>query len=386
MASNKNTFDVIVIGVGSMGSATCYYLASKGLKVLGLEQFEIPHTLGAHGGQSRIIRKAYFEHPDYVPLLERAYQNWAHLEEMSGAKVFYRTGLVYFGEQDNELMKGIRLSANEYNIHIEALNGQASASKHPQFDIPSSFDTIFEPDAGFILPEKTISLYYELALRAGASIKTRIKVDSWKDEGGGISVSANGQSYKAEKLIITAGAWTKQMVSSLRIPTTVHKQVITWVKPKDWSSFELSNFPCWVIAGPDYPGIFYGFPMLPAKNNYGEVGLKVAHHYPGEVIDPDTDTIEIPQEELEKLEAIMHKYLPGTFDGFLNVKTCKYTQTPDEHFIIDKLPSHENVIIGAGFSGHGFKFVPMVGEALSDLATVGKTDLPIGFLSASRKL
>ena len=178
--SSDSSFDVIVLGVGSMGSATCYYLAKSGYKILGLEQFDISHEFGSHTGQSRIIRKAYFEHPDYVPLMERAYQNWKDVEQETGIQVYFKTGLLYAGNSTNEMIKGVKLSASLYNIDLEQLNSKDVFNRFPQFNFPETFDVLFEPEAGFLPPEKAIRLYASEATKNGAAIHSNEKVIEWK--------------------------------------------------------------------------------------------------------------------------------------------------------------------------------------------------------------
>ena len=178
--SSDSSFDVIVIGVGSMGSATCYYLAKRGYKVLGLEQFDISHEFGSHTGQSRIIRKAYFEHPDYVPLMERAYTNWSSFEKEVGEQLYYKTGLLYAGNSTNEIIKGVKLSSSLYGIEVEQLKAADALHRFPQFRFPKSFELLFEPDAGFLPPERSIRLYASEATKHGATIHAKETVIEWK--------------------------------------------------------------------------------------------------------------------------------------------------------------------------------------------------------------
>ncbi|MFY7994707.1 MAG: N-methyl-L-tryptophan oxidase, partial [Sediminibacterium sp.] len=251
-------FDVIVLGVGSMGSSTCYQLAKQGYKVLGLEQFDIPHELGSHGGQSRIIRKAYAEHPDYVPLLQRAYENWKTLENETGTQVYFKTGLLYCGETNDPFIKGVKLSSEKYNIPVEELSQADAQKRYPQFKLPDGYKQLLEPDAGFVTPERSILLFTEQAIKRGAIIRTREKVLQWKRDNGTISVTTDQGSYQAKKLVITAGPWGGKMIPALANKLTVTRQAIAWMKPKKWDDFTLGNFPCWIIehGGHDY----YGFP------------------------------------------------------------------------------------------------------------------------------
>src|SRR5688572_27948532 len=249
----NTSFDVIVIGVGSMGSAACYYLSKRGYKVLGLEQFDISHEFGSHAGQSRIIRKAYFEHPDYVPLLERAYENWKTLEEETGEQVYYQTGLLYAGSSTNEIIKGVRLAASLYNIELEKLDNEDVTERFSQFSFPENSEVLFEPGAGFLPPEKVIRLYASEAKKNGATIHSNEKVIEWskrtpseKKDGGNIIVKTDKSTYQCNKLIITAGAWAGKMIPGITGKIKVTRQFVAWIKTKDERQFGLNNFPCWM--------------------------------------------------------------------------------------------------------------------------------------------
>ena len=379
------SFDVIVIGVGSMGSATCYYLSKRGYNVLGLEQFDISHEFGSHAGQSRIIRKAYFEHPDYVPLLESAYKNWNRLEQETGEELYFKTGLLYAGTSNNEMITGVKQSAALYNIDLEQLNNADAAKRFPQFLFPKSFEILFEPEAGFLPPEKSIRLYATQAMKNKALIHSNEKVIEWKKEGDGLIVKTDRSSYRCNKLIITAGAWAAKMIPGFTDKIKVTRQFVAWIKTKDDMQFALNNFPCWMVGDDEKHGCYYGFPLLDTKK-FGEPdGLKLAHHFPKEVTDPDKVDRKTTENDIQNLTYCLNKYLPGVFDSVLHTKICLYGNSPDENFIIDKLPGYEeNVSIACGFSGHGFKFASVVGEILTDLAIDGKTDQPIEFLNTNR--
>jgi sarcosine oxidase len=378
-------YDVIVIGMGSMGSAACFQLARAGVKVLGLEQFEIPHTYGSHHGQSRIIRKAYFEHPDYVPLLEQAYRNWTALEALTGSSVFLRTGLLYMGRPDQILIKGSRASAAQYGISLQTLSASDIHERYPQLALPDDFDVLFEPDAGLVMPERAILLYTEEAIRHGAEVRSNAAVKGWHREGSGYRVDTDAGPVFAEKLVITAGPYAKNLLPDLSGSLTVTRQAVAWVIPKNPEAYRLGTFPCWTLAEAGVPGIYYGFPMLPAGSHGGPIGFKIAHHTPGEPCSPETVSRTPTDADEAPLRRVLNTYFRGAYQSTHVVKTCLYTNTPDEDFIIDYLPGHEgSVAIAAGFSGHGFKFASAVGEILADLVLTGKTASPIGFLSAHR--
>jgi sarcosine oxidase len=384
-STTNASFDVIVIGVGSMGSSACYFLAKRGYKVLGIEQFDITHEFGSHAGQSRIIRRAYFEHPGYVPLLTRAYENWKSFEEETGSQFYYPTGLIYFGNPDSTVIKGVKQSASLYNVSLEKSNASFTFKRFPQFSIPADYESLFEPDAGFVTPEKAIKFYSQQAIKKGAEIYTKEKAIEWKKNGSAITVITDKNKYSCDKLIITTGAWTNKMLPAFAGKIKVTRQFVAWIRPGNPDRFLLNKFPCWMIADNERPGAYYGFPFLPVEE-FGEPGgLKIAHHYPGFVTDPDKVNRQTMPEDIADLKYALEKYLPGTFDTILSTKICLYANSPDENFIIDKLPGYEkNVVVACGFSGHGFKFIPVVGEILADLALDGKTNQPIDFLSAKR--
>lgn len=376
-------YDVIVAGAGSMGSATCYYLASRGYSVLGLEQFDtIPHVYGSHAGQSRIIRKAYFEHSGYVPLLERAYANWRELEERTGEKVYHQTGLLYCGPQDHDVIKGVKEAATKYAVDIRPVSEKQD---HPYFKLDENDEMLFEPDAGFLLPEKAIALYIREALANGAVIRTGEKLVQWEKKNGIIQVRTSSGTYTAKKLIITAGAWAAETIRELNVPLKVTRQLVLWVEPDDISRFLPKNFPCWMLAGENFDGVWYGFPYLSGDDFPGPAGLKFALHHAGEETDPETVNREITKEEISHLVEKAKLFFSFAGNRLITARTCLYTNSPDEHFIIDRLPGYDgDVVIAGGFSGHGFKFVSVMGELLAELAMNGKSGLRADFLGLDR--
>lgn len=375
-----------------MGSAACYELAARGYHVLGLEQFNIPHEQGSHTGQSRIIRKAYFEHPGYVPLLERAYHNWKQLERQTGEQVYYQTGIQYYGPFDHPMITGIEQAAETHSLKIEheammlsfGTDMDELTGKDPLFKVP--FQGIYEPEAGFLQPGKAISLYKDEAIKKGADIHTNEPVLEWKKENGQIIVTSDKAVYHTKKLVITAGAWADKMIPGMKDRLKVTRQLIVWVKPENEKDFLPENFPCWLIADNKRKGALYGFPYL-TKEKFGEPeGMKFAWHHPAEETDPGNVNRTISGEEINELVGWVAEYIPAVRTATLSkAKTCLYTNTEDENFIIDHLPGFDNdVTIACGFSGHGFKFVSVVGEILADLAMKGKTNLPVEFLSLKR--
>ena len=288
------------------------------------------------------------------------------------------------------MIKGVKHSASLYNIDIEQLKIAEAHKRFPQFDFPKNYEIVFEPEAGFITPERSIRLFTSEAKKNGATIHANEKVIDpiaigWKKEGDSITVQTDKNVYRCNKLIITAGAWAGKMIPGFSDKIKVTRQFVAWIKPKNEIQFALNNFPCWMIADDEKHGCYYGFPLLDTKKFGEPAGLKLAHHLPAEVTDPDNVNRQTTEEDINDLNYCLDKYLPGTFESVLSSKICLYANSPDENFIIDKLPGfEENVSIACGFSGHGFKFSPVVGEILADLSMKGKTDLPIDFLNAKR--
>lgn len=379
-------YDVIVIGVGSMGSACCYQLAKRGYKVLGLDQFTIPHENGSHAGQSRIIRKAYFEHRDYVPLLHRAYSGWKELEDRTGEQVYFETGLLYHGPSDHPVIKGVKEAAELYRIEIRNISAERGAVDYPQFSFVNSNETLSEPGAGFLLPGKAISLLVNEAIKKRAEIKTGEQVLEWKKDKDLVKVSTDKNTYYSRKLIITAGAWAGKIIPQLKTALKVTRQVVLWVKPDKVNDFGSANFPCWLIADHQRGGALYGFPYLP-EEKYGEPGgLKIAWHFPGDETEPAVVNRQVTATEIDRLIRDVAEYIPAVRKStIVAAKTCLYANSEDENFIIDHLSGHDgDITIACGFSGHGFKFVPVIGEVLADLAMEGTTKYPVDFLKLER--
>ncbi len=367
-----------------MGSAACLNLASRGCRVLGLEQFDIVHDRGSHTGQSRIIRKAYFEHPDYVPLLERSYENWRKFEKLTSSEIYHKTGILYMGKAESEVLAGTRRSATLYDIPLVDLSFENCRNQYPDFKLPEDFDTFIEPDSGFVIPEKAITLYTDEAIKQGAIIKTNATVTSWLQHNNTVTVITNLGEFTCDKLIVTAGSWSSSLLPSLPARLKVTQQILAWIDVPDHEHFSPENFPCWFIED-DERGLFYGFPLIHKSDSTAPAGIKVAHHAPGERYDPNKVNTVVPAQAKENIDYMLEKYLPGLKNFPIVYKQCLYTYSEDGNFIIDHLPgSNERVTIACGFSGHGFKFVSAIGEVLADLAITGTTALPIDFLRLRR--
>lgn len=370
--------DIIVIGVGAMGSAACCHLARTGARVLGLEQFDIPHALGSSHGQSRMIRTAYFEHPDYVPLLRRAYQLWDELEATSGQKLLHRTGGIYIGPIDGEVVGGSLRAARQHNLPHELLDHAELNRRYPKFHVPEAWSALYEPEAGFLTPERVVAAYAEAALRAGAELHGREPVLEWNADAKGVRVRTTRAQYEADHLVFCGGPWTTRLVQDLGVPLVVTRQVLAWVWPRDPAPFALGRFPVWAIDHLDGT-LHYGFPMMPDVP-----GFKLAHHAPGHPADPDSVARDPQVADEDSFRPVLRSVIPQADGPLLSMKVCLYTNSPDHHFIIDRHPRYDRVTLACGFSGHGFKFASVVGQILADLALTGSTPLPAQFLQLNR--
>ena len=365
-----------------MGAAACYHLAKRGAKVVGVEQFDVPNREGSHHGKSRMIRKAYNEHPDYVPLLERAYQLWDELQEKAKEPIINRTGGLYLGESGDSVVTGSLISAKRHGLAHRHLSHAEIKSDFPAFNVTESFTGFFEPEGGYLRPEDAIVEHAWQASGLGAMILTNTPVLSWSASTEGVEVRTAEGILHADQLIISAGAWTGKLLTDLGVELTVTRQVQAWFEPEgDPEQFSPENFPCWFIET-NAPHGHYGFPILPKQK-----GLKIAEHRPGDVVPIDQvgKAIADPtDEELGALQQTLAQYIPEGAGKLLKSCTCLYTNSPDQHFIVDKWPDNERVTLAAGFSGHGYKFSSVMGEVLADLAMEGSTKLPIEFLGLSR--
>ncbi|MTI88264.1 MAG: N-methyl-L-tryptophan oxidase [Balneolaceae bacterium] len=382
--SGNKGYDVIVVGIGAMGAATLYELAKKGGRVLGIEQFNIVHDKGSHSGESRIFRRAYFEHPDYVPLLNASLQGWKSIEAESGRQLYHQTALAYFGDKDGALIQGVQQSARAYNIPIKELQAEEVSDQFPAFAAVDRKKALVEEEAGFIWADKAIITYAEQALQHGADIKEKEQVLKWEVDNGRVIVETEKETYEARKIIITAGAYTGKLLPELNNKLSVTRQLMMWVNPQHPAAFTVDeNFPCWVIEKEGYDGVFYGFPYL--NDISGVAGLKLAHHLKDEEIDLSGLREYDSQEEVTKLLDFVRKHLPVALAMVQKAKLCMYVNSPDGDFIIDRLTGYEDyVTYGCGFSGHGFKFAPVIGKILTELSLNGKTHYPIEFLSSKR--
>jgi sarcosine oxidase len=372
------TFDVIVVGIGGMGSAAVFELARRGRRVLGLEQFEPGHDRGSSHGQTRIIRTAYYEHPAYVPLVRRAFERWYDLEQRQGRHLLTECGLLSVGLPDTEVIRGVRASAAEHRLPVEDLSAGDLRGCFPQFRFGDEYVGLLERSAGFLYVEECVLAHVREARKLGAVVRAGEPVLSWQAGKGGVSVRTQSGHYSAARLVITAGPWAGRLLEAWGSRLTVMRQVMLWCGTRDDRQFRRSLFPLFVAETPD--GIFYGFPVLDAAE-----GMKTAQHYGApELRGPEEVDRTIRPGEEEKVRRFHRDHLPGVDGPVRRAAVCIYTLTPDRHFLIDLHPEHPNVALAAGFSGHGFKFASVVGEVLADLVDNGHTELPIEMFRLSR--
>lgn len=361
------TYDLIVIGVGGMGSATVYHAARRGLKVLGLEQFDIPHAQGSSHGVNRIIRLAYYEHPSYVPLLRRAYELWRELENRVGERLLIITGGIDAGREDSRTIQGSLLSCKQHHLPHEQLDAAALRRRFPGYQLAADMVGIYQPDAGFLLSERCIVAHVAAAQELGAEVHARERVLAWHVEDQGVSVTTTRDTYRARKLVVTAGAWARTIVPALQHVAVPERQVLIWTQPLKPEYFRLGAFPVFNFEAPE--GRFYGFPV------YGIPGFKLGkyHHRNERVDDPDRMDRECHPEDEEVLRVGIRRYFPDADGPTMALKACLFTNSPDEHFILDRLPESPHVGVAAGFSGHGFKFCSVIGEIMTQLVVEGGT-------------
>lgn len=369
------TIDVIVAGLGAHGSSAAYRLAARGASVLGFDRFARGHTLGSSGGLSRIIRLSYYEHPDYVPLLRRAWTLWRELERDSGEHLLTETGGLYAGDPNGELVAGALESARKHHLEHEVLDTAALRDRYPLFEWLDGWQGVFERQAGWLAPERSIETHLRLAERSGATLRFEEPIERWESTGEGVRVTTATGSFDAKQLVIAAGAWESQLAPSLASELSVERNVLFWFEPTaEREAF--ARLPIYIVDDTDR--IFYGFPYVEGQ------GVKVAGLHFRDKADPDTvNRVASPSDE-ERVRAWLRRRMPLANGERRDAKVCMYTNTPDAHFIVDRLGSHPNVVVASACSGHGFKFSSVIGEILADLVIDGETRHPISFLSADR--
>ena len=358
-------FDVAVCGLGAMGSAAVHQLARRGKRVLGLERFAPGHDRGSSHGATRIIRLGYFEHPSYVPLLRRAYQLWRELED-AGRQLLHVTGIAEIGSPASALVQGTLAAAQLHGLPHEVLTAPELMRRFPAFRLPPDFVAVLQRDGGFLDVEPAIETQIALATAAGAEIRSRETVRAIEPHADCVRIVTDRGAVEAGAVIVAAGPWTRSLLPELAAPLRVTREVVGWFEPAHTAQFAAGRFPVFIIESRH--GMHYGIPP------HGGAGIKVAkHHHRNQAVDPDSYDRTVSADDEALIRAALADHIPAANGRLIAAKTCLYTMTPDGDFVIDRLPGSPNVIVASPCSGHGFKFAPVIGEILADLATTGAT-------------
>jgi sarcosine oxidase len=371
-------YDVAVIGLGVMGSAALAALARRGCRAVGIDRFALGHDRGSSHGTTRVIRLGYFEHPSYVPLLRAAYALWRELEVRSGQSLLTITGIVEIGAPESDLVAGTLHSSRLFGLSHEILGAPGLTRRFPAFRVPDDFVGVFQPDGGIVRAEPTVAALQELASRSGAALMREERVLAVEPHRDGVRVATERADVLAGCAIVAAGPWVKSLLPQLPAPIRITRQVVGWFEPADHAraAFTAERFPVFLLQNSD--GVFYGFP---ADAN----GVKVAkHHHLYEAVDPDHYDRTVSAVDEAAIRHVLKAHLPEADGRRVAAQTCLYTMTPDGDFIVDRLPGCHDIIVAAPCSGHGFKFAPVIGEILADLASAGRTDHDISRFSLKR--
>ena len=372
-----STYDVAIVGLGAMGSAAAYHLASNGQRVLGLDRFTPPHTLGSSHGETRIIREAYAEHPSYVPIVQRAYQLWQELEQESGKQLLLQTGGMLIGSPEEDMVQGAEDSARRHKLPYERFSAAEVTSRFPALEPPDEMIAIWDSRAGILLPEDCITAYLDLARRHGADLRFDEPAISWEADGTGVSITTEKGQYSAQTILLSAGPWIDSLVPDLNLPLQVERQVLFWFEAEsspEYFSPERCPIYIWDTDGQRH---FYGFPDL------GK-GIKIAIMHHGEATTADDICRDVSPDDELPMRKLLEKFMPKANGILKSSQVCMFTNTPDTHFLIGFHPEHPRALIASPCSGHGFKFASAIGEILSDLLTDGKTNLDISLFGMSR--
>jgi sarcosine oxidase len=355
-------YDVAVVGLGAAGSAAAYELARRGVRVLGVDRWAPPHAHGSTHGRTRIIREAYYEHPLYVPLVRRAYELWGRLEEEAGETLFRQAGGLMVGPADGPLVAGARRSAEEHDIPHELLDAAQVRARFPAYAPPADAVALLEPRAGLLFPEACVAAFLARARQLGATLELGAAVESWTAGDGGVTLTTARGTFRAARAIFAAGPWLPELVPALAPALEVERQLFHWFDPADGERArhapERMPIALWEYA-PER--IFATFPDV------GD-GVKCGVHHEGETTTADAVRRTIDEEETRQARALLAALMPGAAGALRDRATCLYTNTPDHHFLIDRLPGAERVIVASPCSGHGFKFASAVGELLAQMA------------------
>jgi sarcosine oxidase len=364
--------DVVVVGLGTMGAATAYRMAGSGLRVVGLDRFAPPHGRGEHAGGSRIIRTAYMEGPEYVPLVHRAYEMWREVESLTGETLLTVTGCLMLGRPDSTVVAGALASVRAHGLGHDVLEPADVRRRFPAFTPADDEVALFDEASGLLRPERAIAVHLRLAASAGADLRTDTTVEAWRADDDGVTVTTPDGVVHADHLVLTVGAWSAGLVGST-VPLRVERRVQYYWQADGHGVGEL---PTWIWESGSRMG--YGLPTV-------DGAAKAAFHDGVEQVDPEVGAAEATPAEIDVMRAWLRGRLPALAAApALPSKPCLYTLTPDGHFVLGRHPDHPRVVVACGFSGHGFKFAPVVAEVATDLVTTGSTRHAIGLFDPGR--
>jgi sarcosine oxidase len=370
-------FDVIVAGGGAMGSAAAWQLAKRGLRVACLDRFAPPHALGSSHGGTRIIREAYFEHPQYVPLVRRAYTLWDQLaQEVAKFPLYILTGGAYIGPPNSTLLRGVHASVRAHAIAHDVLDPDALAQRYPVLKAEFGMQAIVEERAGFLHVAAGIRAMRAGAIAAGAQMEDFEPVERFEIGASDVVVRTARDSYRADRLVVTVGAWIRELVPQLTSVFSVQRQVTVWcaalgpgVAPNE------APVTIWELASGE---TFYTIP------DEGD-GFKIGVHYGGALTSATDIVRTVSEAEQQKGRELLARYIPTAAGEVRSASVCMYTNTPDLHFAIDWLPgANERVLIVSPCSGHGFKFAPAIGEVVGQMIVDGRSEFDIGPFGLTR--
>lgn len=373
-------YDVAVVGLGGMGSAILAHCAARGASAIGIEQFEPAHDRGSSHGKTRMIRQAYFEDAAYVPLVLRAYELWRELERAAGDEILRSTGVLSIGEESSKIIQGTRRAAIDHGLPVESLSQREVKARYPSLELRQDEVALLEIDGGVLDPERAVRAQLKVAEANRAEMRFGIAMESWHaiDKGFELRLT-DGTQLSANKLVLSLGPWFQKTLEALGVRIRVQRNIQAWFSP-DSHAYDAPGFPAFLVDRKDLPAPLYGFP------DFGD-GVKAAFHGFGDLTDAEhIDRAVDPARDVEPIGRAMEQWMPGAARTLREAKPCMYTLTPDEHFVIDHHPDHTGLILCGGFSGHGFKFAPVVGEIAAGLALDGGSRHGIEFLSLRRFL
>jgi sarcosine oxidase len=371
------TYDAIVIGLGGMGSAALCALARRGTRVLGIEQFDIGNDLGSSGAGVRIYRFAQFLDPAYVLLMRHAYAAWTRLERDAEERLLFRTGGLDMGSADSALVTGSRAACTQHGLAHDVMTAAETMRRFPAWTLSPDTVAVFQPDSGLLSADRAIAAHLKVALAHGADVRAHTRVLGITEQTDRVVVETSRGPVEAGHAIVAAGPWARDFAPTLARRAVPERQVVGWFAPQDPALFRLGRFPIFIAE--DETGNYYGFP------EHERPGVKFGRHgHRNEATTADTIDRTIHPEDEAVLGRFKDRWFGGRLGTALAYKTCLYTNTPDNHFIVDRMPGTVAVWLAAGFSGHGYKFCAGIGEILADLVRDGRTAAPVHLFSATR--